>query len=66
MPIVGGQVLVRRLGHMSRGVVEQVGDGGRTIKVTTERGESISFTLSRATARFTAHTREGTAQLTFA
>ncbi len=63
MPVVGGAVLVRDLGWTATGTVQHVADGGRTIEVTTDTGDRITFTLRPATARFAA--RDGTAQLTF-
>jgi len=63
MPVLGAAVLVRDLGWTARGVVERIADDGRTIEVTTDSGDQMKFTLSPATARFTA--TNGTAQLTF-
>jgi hypothetical protein len=63
MPVLGAAVLVRDLGWTARGVVDQIADDGRTIEVTTDGGDRIKFTLSPATARFTA--ANGTARLTF-
>ena len=63
MPIVGGAVLVRDLGWTATGVVNHIADDGRTIEVTTDSGDRITFTLRPATARFAA--ANGTAQLTF-
>ena len=63
MPIVGAAVLVRDLGWTATGIVDQIGDDGRTIEVTIDGGERMTFTLSPATARFTV--ANGTAQLTF-
>lgn len=63
MPIVGGTVVVRDLGWTATGTVQHVAEDGRTIEVTTETGDRITFTLRPATARFAA--ANGTAQLTF-
>ena len=63
MPIVGGAVLVRDLGWTATGIVSQIAEDGRTIEVTTDSGDQITFTLSPATGRFAA--ANGTAQLTF-
>jgi len=63
MPIVGAGVVVRDLGWTATGTVQHVAEDGRTIEVTTETGEHLTFTLSPATARFAA--KNGTAQLTF-
>lgn len=63
MPIVGAGVLIRDLGWTTTGTVRHVAEDGRTIEVTTETGDHLTFTLSRATARFAV--AGGTAQLTF-
>lgn len=63
MPVIGAAVLVRDLGWTARGVVDRIAEDGRTIEVTTDGGDQITFRLSPATARFMA--ANGTAQLTF-
>jgi hypothetical protein len=63
MPIVGGTVLVRELGWTATGIVNRIAEDGRTIEVTTDSGDELTFTLSPATARWAA--ANGTAQLTF-
>lgn len=54
MPELGGSVLVDYLGTTVAGTVRQIRDGGRQLEVLTEDGTTITFTLNRATATFTA------------
>lgn len=53
MPHIGQPVVVLHLGARTPGIVQQIGDGGRRLEVLTEDGETLIFTLSRATGRFT-------------
>jgi hypothetical protein len=55
MPHVGGAVWVVYLDATVSGVVQVLDDGGRRITVLTEDGETLTFALNRATARFTDH-----------
>jgi hypothetical protein len=65
MPRVGGSVRVDFLGASVRGTVRAMTPDGRRLEVTTEEGETLTFALSRATARFTAEGQQTGARLTF-
>jgi hypothetical protein len=54
MPHPGQSVHVDYLGSTVPGTVSDVADDGRTLEVVTEEGASLTFTLNRATATFTA------------
>jgi hypothetical protein len=54
MPTPGRAVKVDYLGSTVDGTVSHVADDGRTVEVITEEGTSLTFTLNRATATFTA------------
>jgi hypothetical protein len=54
MPTVGAEVVIDHLGSVEHGVVHAVDAEARTVEVATEEGRTLSFTLNRATARFTA------------
>ena len=52
MPTVGAEVLIDHLGVAQRGVVASVASDGRALQVATADGRVQTFTLNRATARF--------------
>jgi hypothetical protein len=54
MPVVGGAVLIDYLGSTLRGTVGRVEPDGRRLEVLTEDGDTLTFSLNRATATFTA------------
>jgi hypothetical protein len=66
MPELGGSVLVDYLGMTVAGAVKQIRDGGRQLDVLTEEGTTITFTLNRATATFTADGGQTAPRLRFA
>jgi hypothetical protein len=65
MPVVGGLVLIDYLGSTVAGAVEHVDADGRRLEVTTEDGRTLTFTLNRATAAFTADGSQTGPRLTF-
>lgn len=65
MPQVGGAVLVRFLGAAVPGTVQHVLEDGRRVVVRTVEGETIGFSLNRATATFTAEGQLTGARLVF-
>jgi hypothetical protein len=54
MPHPGGSVEIDYLGSTVPGTVNHVADEGRRLEVITDEGMSLTFTLNRATATFTA------------
>jgi hypothetical protein len=54
MPEVGGSVLIDFLGSTVSGTVRRVDRDGRRVEVMTEEGDTLTFSLNRATATFTA------------
>jgi hypothetical protein len=66
MPQLGGPVLVDYLGATVAGTVKQIDDDGRRLEVLTEDGATLSFSLNRATATFTADGGQTAARLRFA
>ncbi len=54
MPAPGRPVKIDYLGATVGGTVSHVSDDGRTLEVVTDDGASLTFTLNRATATFTA------------
>jgi hypothetical protein len=54
MPQPGGSVQIDYLGSTVSGTVSDVADDGRRLEVVTDDGVSLTFTLNRATATFTA------------
>lgn len=66
MPQLGGSVLVDYLGATVAGTVKQIDDDGRRLEVLTEDGATLSFSLNRATATFTADGGQTAARLRFA
>jgi hypothetical protein len=54
MPQPGGPVLIEYLGTTVHGTVKEVADDGRRLEVVTEDGATLTFSLNRATAMFTA------------
>jgi hypothetical protein len=66
MPHVGGRVLVDYLGSTVGGVVQHVDDDGRRLDVVTDEGTTLTFTLNRATATFTAEGGQTGPRLRFA
>jgi hypothetical protein len=54
MPHVGGAVLIDYLGSTVAGTVWGVDAECRRLEVDTDDGETLTFTLNRATATFTA------------
>lgn len=64
MPRVGMSVTVRYLAVTVAGVIAEVRDDGRTLLVRAD-SETIAFTLSPATATFTADTGGSRARLVF-
>ena len=65
MPRVGHEVTVIYLDARVRGTIREVCDGGRRLLVTTREGESLEFSLSPATATFTAGAGVGGPRLVF-
>jgi hypothetical protein len=57
--------MVAFLGARVPGVVEEIAEGGRRLRVVTEDGEAITFTLSRATGQFAAAGSSHGARLLF-
>jgi hypothetical protein len=66
MPTVGAEVVIDHLGSIEHGVVHAVDAEARTVDVATEEGQTLRFTLNRATARFTAGGQLTGARLRFA
>jgi hypothetical protein len=66
MPQVGGRVLIDYLGSTVGGTVQQVDEDGRRLEVLTEEGTTLTFTLNRATATFTADGGQTGPRLRFA
>ena len=66
MPELGGSVLVDYLGTTVAGTVRHIRDGGRQLEVLTDEGITITFTLNRATATFTADAGQTAPRLRFA
>jgi hypothetical protein len=66
MPQLGGSVLVDYLGATVAGTVKHIADDGRRLEVLTEDGATLSFSLNRATATFTAGGGQTAARLRFA
>jgi hypothetical protein len=65
-PFVGAPVTVVFLGRRVPGSVEEIHDGGRRLVVITDEGETIAFTLGRASGRFVEENRaSGGARLIF-
>lgn len=54
MPLPGVPVLIDYLGATVPATVSEVAADGRRLEVVTEEGASLTFTLNRATATFTA------------
>jgi hypothetical protein len=54
MPTEGAEVMIDHLGVTEPGVVHRVDREARSVEVATEDGRLETFTLNRATARFTA------------
>jgi hypothetical protein len=54
MPQPGGPVEIDYLGSTVPGTVSHVADDSRRLEVITDEGVSLTFTLNRATATFTA------------
>ena len=54
MPHPGRPVQIDYLGTTVAGTVKDVAEDGRRLEVVTEDGASLTFTLNRATATFTA------------
>jgi hypothetical protein len=65
MPEVGGAILVDYLGATLRGTVRVVDPDGRRLEVTTEDGDTLTFSLNRATATFTEDGSQTGARLRF-
>ena len=65
MPTVGGSVLIDHLGATEPGIVHSVDPEARRVEVATEDGRTISFSLNRATATFTADGGQTGARLRF-
>jgi len=65
MPTPGRAVKVDYLGSTVDGTVSHVAEDGRTLEVVTEEGTSLTFTLNRATATFTAGGAQTGARLRF-
>jgi hypothetical protein len=65
MPEVGGSVRIEYLGSTLRGTVGRIDQDGRRLEVATEEGETLTFSLNRATAMFTADGSQTGARLTF-
>ncbi len=54
MPAPGRRVEIDYLGTTVGGTVSRMSDDGRTLEVLTDEGASLTFSLNRATATFTA------------
>ena len=54
LPTPGRPVEIDYLGATVSATVSHVAEDGRTLEVVTEDGASLTFTLNRATATFTA------------
>jgi hypothetical protein len=54
LPTPGRPVEIDYLGATVGGTVSHVAEDGRTLQVVTEEGATLTFTLNRATATFTA------------
>jgi hypothetical protein len=65
MPEEGGSVLVDYLGSTVRGTVKRVDQDGRKLEIATEDGDTLTFSLNRATATFTADGSQTGARLRF-
>ena len=65
MPVVGAEVVIDHLGWTESGTVDHVDAERRRVEVTTEQGETVTFTLNRATATFTADGSQTGARLRF-
>jgi hypothetical protein len=65
MPHIDGSVLVDFLGSTVTGTVTSVTVDGRTVEVETEDGATMTFSLNRATAIFTAGGTQTGARLRF-
>jgi hypothetical protein len=65
MPHIDGSVLVDFLGSTVSGTVTSVTIDGRTVEVETEDGATMTFSLNRATAIFTAGGTQTGARLRF-
>lgn len=65
MPTIGAEVIVDHLGAAEHGVVQALDTEARSVEVVTERGETITFALNRATATFTAGGGQTGARLRF-
>jgi hypothetical protein len=64
-PRVGEEVTISYLAVDLTGVIEEVDETERRLRVVTEDGESLVFTLDAATASFVSGTHGGTARLRF-
>jgi hypothetical protein len=64
-PRLGDEVTVSYLAVDVAGVIEEVDDTQRRLRVVTEDGESLVFTLDAATASFVTGTHGVTARLRF-
>jgi hypothetical protein len=53
MPTIGAEVLIDHLGVVQRGVVASIDPDARSLQVATDDEQLQTFTLNRATARFT-------------
>ncbi len=65
MPVVGAEVVIDHLGSIEHGVVHSVDAEARRVEVATEEGRTVSFSLNRATATFTAGGGQTGARLRF-
>ena len=65
MPVVGAEVVIDHLGSVEHGVVHSVDPEARRVEVATEEGRTVSFSLNRATATFTAGGGQTGARLRF-
>lgn len=65
MPRVGDHVTVAFLATRTPGVIEHVDDDLHRLRVLTDDGERISFTLNRAIGRFVAEAPGSGARLLF-
>ena len=65
MPTVGAEVIIDHLGATEHGVVQSVDAEARCVEVATEEGRTVSFSLNRATATFTAGGGQTGARLRF-
>ena len=65
MPHIGEHVTVAFFGTTVHGVIGEIDQQQRLLRVVTEEGETIAFALSRATGQFVAEGSSSGARLLF-